>query len=91
MAIIAVWLKLEEGRVAEGLQESLEMLDSADGELLLDFSAVRRLDAPALAAMQKLADAADLRKVKLALRGTNIEIYKVIKLARLSPRFSFVT
>ena len=89
MAIIAVWLKLEEGRVAEGLQESLEKLDSADGELLLDFSAVRRLDARALAALQKLADAAELKQLKLALRGANIEIYKVIKLARLAPRFSF--
>jgi len=34
---------------------------------------------------------ADDKTVKIVLRGVNIEIYKVLKLVRLTRRFSFVS
>jgi anti-anti-sigma regulatory factor len=51
---------------------------------------VRRIDAAALGALQKLAALADQKAVKVVLSGVNVDIYKVLKLMRLEPRFSFL-
>ena len=91
MAIIAEWLKIDEERVVQDLQEAREQLDSADGELVLDFSSLRRIDPSALRAMEELARVADDKAVKVVLRGVNVDIYKVLKLVKLAPRFSFLT
>ena len=61
------------------------------GEVVLDFSSVRRIDPSALRAMEKLAGIADDKAVKVVLRGVNVDIYKVLKLVKLTPRFSFLT
>ena len=90
MATIAAWLRVDGDSVAQSLREVREKLDSADGELVLDFSSVRRLDPAAVSAMESLAAAAEEKTIKLSLRGVNIEIYKVLKLVKLSRRFSFV-
>ena len=90
MAIIAAWLKVDGEGVVRALQEAREKLDSADGEMVLDFSAVRRIDPSALREMEKLAGIADDKAVKVVLRGVNIDIYKVLKLVKLAPRFSFL-
>ena len=58
--------------------------------MVLDFSAVRRIIAPALRAIEEFVSAADEKSVKVALRGVNIDVYKVLKLARLSSRVSVV-
>jgi anti-anti-sigma regulatory factor len=91
MAIIAEWLKIDEERVVQNLQEAREQLDSADGELVLDFSSLRRIDPSALRAIEELAGRADDKSVKVVLRGVNVDIYKVLKLVKLAPRFSFLT
>lgn len=90
MEMIAVWLKIDGENVAETLQEACEKLDSADGEVVLDFSSVRRIDPSALTAMEKLAGAADDKDVKVVLRGVNVEVYKVLKLMKVTSRFSFL-
>jgi anti-anti-sigma regulatory factor len=76
--------------VAEALQAAGEKLDGAGGELVLDLSSVRRVDRNALKALEELAASADDKAVKVVLRGVNVNVYKVLKLARLAPRFSFV-
>jgi hypothetical protein len=43
MAMIAAWLKIDEERVAQELQEAAEKLDSAEDEVVLDFSCVKVL------------------------------------------------
>jgi anti-anti-sigma regulatory factor len=91
MATIAEWLRIDAERVIEALEDAREMLDSANGELVLDFSSVRRIDPGAVRALQALAATADEKTVKVVLRGVNIEIYKVLKLVKLTRRFSFVT
>jgi anti-anti-sigma regulatory factor len=91
MAIIAEWLKIDEERVVQNLQEAREQLDSADGELVLDFSSLRRIDPSVLRAIEELAGRADDKSVKVVLRGVNVDIYKVLKLVKLAPRFSFLT
>jgi anti-anti-sigma regulatory factor len=73
------------------IQGALERLDCAQHELLLDFSAVRRIDPAALLGMQQLAAKAQDKSVKVTLRGVNVEVYKVLKLVALATQFSFLT
>jgi len=90
MPMIAEWLKIDGERVVPALQEAREKLDSAEGEVVLDFSAVRRIDPGAIREMEALARIADRKAVKVMLRGVNVDIYKVLKLVKLTPRFSFL-
>ncbi|MGA2424903.1 MAG: STAS domain-containing protein [Terriglobales bacterium] len=91
MAMIAVWLKVDEERVVQALQEAEAKLDSVEGEVALDFSSVRRIDASALRALEGFAGMADDKGVKVVLRGVNVGVYKVLKLVKLTSRFSFVS
>ena len=86
----AVFLNIEETRVVLALREAGEKLDGTEGEVVLDFSSVGRIDSNALAAIEELARIADEKSVKVALRGVNVDIYKVLKLVKLSRRLSFV-
>lgn len=88
--MIAAWLKIDEERVVQGLQEAGEKLDSIEGEVALDFSSVRRIDSSALRAMEEFVGMADDKGVKVVLRGVNVGVYKVLKLVKLGSRFSFV-
>ena len=85
-----VWLGIDADNAVHALQEALAKLDDAGGEMNLDFSSVRRIDAGALGALEKLAGAADAKAVKIVLGGVNVEVYKVLKLMKLAPRFSFL-
>jgi anti-anti-sigma regulatory factor len=91
MAMIALWLKIDEKRVAQALQEAEKKLDSVEGEMALDLSSVRRIDPNALRAMKEFADLADTKGVKVVLRGVDVGVYKVLKLVNLASRFSFVS
>jgi anti-anti-sigma regulatory factor len=90
MAMISVWLNIDEKGVVPALQEVGEKLDGAEGEVIVDFAAVRRIDLSALRAMEELASIADKKSIKVLLRGVNVDVYKVLKLVKLAPRFSFV-
>jgi len=89
--MIAVWLKIDEERIVQALQEAGEKLDSVEGEVALDFSSVRRIDPSALSALEEFAGLADDKGVKVVLRGVNVGVYKVLKLVKLTSRFSFVS
>ena len=89
MEMIAVWMKIDEERVVQSLQEAGEKLDSVEGEVALDFSSVGRIDASALRAMEEFASIADKKGVKIVLCGVNVGVYKVLKLVKLGSRFSF--
>ncbi len=71
-----------------GLEDAVHSLDSGLSELILDFSSVRRIDACALKKMEQLATVADEKRVKVVLRGVNIDIYRVLKLMHLAQRFT---
>jgi anti-anti-sigma regulatory factor len=72
------------------LQEAVAMVASADGELVLDFSAVQSIDTKALAAMEGLAKGAERANLAVVFRGVHVKVYKVLKLARLTSEFSFI-
>jgi anti-anti-sigma regulatory factor len=91
MAIIASWVRVEQERAVQDLEDARDKLDTADGELVLDFASVRRIDPGAIKAMDRLAGAADDKAVKVVLRSVNVEVYKVLKLVRLTRRFSFIS
>ena len=91
MAMIAVWLKIDEERVVQALHEAGKKLDSVEGEVALDFSAVRRIDPSAVRAMEEFAGIAADKGVKVVLRAVNVDVYKVLKLVKLTSRFSFVS
>ena len=90
MTTIADPINVSGDNVAQALDEAREKLNSAEGEVLLDLSAVRRIDPNGLRALEDFAGAADAKSVKVALRGVNVDVYKVLKLARLTTRFSIV-
>jgi anti-anti-sigma regulatory factor len=91
MAIISSWVRVDEERAIQDLEDARDKLDTADGELVLDFASVRRIDPGAIRAMERLAGAADDKAVKVVLRSVNVEVYKVLKLVRLTRRFSFIS
>jgi anti-anti-sigma regulatory factor len=68
--------------------EAVESL-SAGGEVVLDFSAVLRIDPEMAGALEELADRAAQAAGKVVLRDVNIDVYKVLKLLNLAQRFSF--
>jgi anti-anti-sigma regulatory factor len=73
------------------LQEATTAVAQAEGELLLDFSAVQHIDAKSLFALEQLAEKAEQAKVAVVIRGVNVKIYKVLKLAGLASSFSFLS
>ncbi|HWS97874.1 MAG TPA: STAS domain-containing protein [Candidatus Methylomirabilis sp.] len=91
MTTIVDWHKVDGDRVAQDLAEAREKLIRAEGEVLLDFSGVRRIDPSGLHAVEDFAVAADAKSVKVVLRGVNVDVYKVLKLARLTGRLAFVS
>ena len=66
------------------IDHALATLDTCGGELQLDFTTVDRLDAPALAALERLSAAARQKDVKVTLRGAPVHVYKVLKLTKLT-------
>jgi anti-anti-sigma regulatory factor len=92
MTIDAEWIKIDPERILCVLrQEAVEKINSGPGEVILDFSSVLRVDSNVVGAMEELAGLAEERSVKVALRGVNLDVYKVLKLLRLTERFSFLT
>ena len=89
MATNAVWVKVDGERVVKAFEEAREKLANAHDEVVVDFSSVYRIDSGALRALEAVADAGGGKETKVVLRGVNIDIYKVLKLMKLAPRFAF--
>jgi anti-anti-sigma regulatory factor len=92
MTTNAVWVRVDPARITDALlKEGVEKVNSAESEAILDFSNVLRIDGTATRALEELAGLAEGRSVKVVLRGVNVGIYRVLKLLKLTRRFSFVT
>ncbi len=85
-----VQFEINAERVVQSLQQVGEKLDSSGGEVMLDFAVVQRIDPSALRALEQLARMAEAKSVKVSLHGVSVEIYKVLKLSRLTSRLAFV-
>lgn len=91
MPTIAAWPNLVEGHEVQALREATEKLDSAEGEVVFDFSSIQRIDANTLVALEKFAQSAEEKTVSVVLRNVNVDIYKALMLVRLISRFSFLS
>jgi anti-anti-sigma regulatory factor len=80
---------VEEERIVPLLQEAADGLVRAQGEVVLDFSGVRRIDSRALRAMEDFARVAEEKAVKIVLRGVNVDVYKVLKLNKVAGGLCF--
>ena len=89
MPVQSVSVNIDGARVTPALQEAIENLKGADGEVFLDFSGVDRVAPSALKAMEKLAGMAGEKSIKVVLRGVSVGVYKALKLMNLTGRFSF--
>ena len=89
MTIVAEYYKIDGEHVAQSLNDVREKLETDKGEVVLDLSGVLRIDTGVLRAIEGLAVAAEQKSVRTTLRGVNVNVYKVLKLARLTGRFSF--
>jgi anti-anti-sigma regulatory factor len=87
----ATLMSIDETRLETSLREAARKLERADGETVLDFSLVQRLDPGALRALEELAAAAEGRPAKIILSGVKVDVYKVLKLVKLSEHFSFLS
>ena len=89
MASDGVRLSVEGEGAAHILREARNTLESAQGEVVLNFSSVQQIDSGALRAMDELADTASAKGIQLVLNNVSVDIYKVLKLMGLASRFSF--
>ena len=71
--------------------DAVEKLQSAEGELVLNFSSVVRIDSRAALAMEELADLASQSSRKIELRAVNTTIYRTLKLLKLARRFTVLS
>jgi anti-anti-sigma regulatory factor len=82
--------KIDGRHIAESLRAVRTKLDGTEVEAVLDFTSVLRIDPAGLREMEDLA-AMEVTAEKICLLHVNVEIYKVLKLAKLSARFNFRT
>lgn len=87
--MIAVRLKIDGERVLAALKEASEKLEGAEGEVILDFSSVRRVETGALQELSALTAAAEQKGVTLVAHGVSPELYKILKLTEFAPRLKF--
>jgi anti-anti-sigma regulatory factor len=90
MAIVAEWLKVDGDHVRESLEAAIARVHEGETELVLDFSPVRRIGSDALAQLCELAAVAEAKKARIAIRGVNVDVYRVLKTARLASGFTFL-
>jgi anti-anti-sigma regulatory factor len=81
------WL-VDGDRIAQSLQQAGAKSASGEGGLVLDFSGVRRIDAGGLSALEEIVSTG--KPAKVVLIGVSVDVYKVLKLAKLEGRLSFV-
>jgi anti-anti-sigma regulatory factor len=89
MPRLAVRLEVDETNIVTALEKASNELTGPEGEVLLDCTTLGRFDGNALRALENLARVAREKEVTVAMRGVNAELYKVLKLARLTASFVF--
>ena len=90
MPMIAVFLNIDEQNLVVALEQAGTKLNGTEGEAVIDLCSVRRIGPGGLRAMEEFGRIADAKAVKVVLRGVNVDVYKVLKLAKLTGHFSFV-
>ncbi len=90
MSKIAVLLKVDQ-KIDGVLSAAADKLNGNVGEVLLDLSAVHRVDPRGVHAIEEFVTRAQTRGVKVGVRLTDVDVYKVLKLVKLAPLFVSVS
>lgn len=88
MPTIAV-IRIEGNLLQDAVESARIKLDEGESQVVMDFSLVRRLDSRLLASISDLAVIAKAKDNSIILHAVNVEVYKALKLARLTSPFSF--
>ncbi len=91
MTTNTVWIQVDPGNMQGFRDAAAERLTRENGEVVLDFSAVKRIDTNGVRALEDLAGLADEQSVRLVLCAVNMDIYRVLKLLKLAQRFTIRT
>jgi anti-anti-sigma regulatory factor len=90
MTTNSAWIKVDPERIIDALKhEAFDQIENGQC-VVLDFSSVSRVDAGSLKALEGLAHLARERSAQIALQGVSLDIYKVLKLVKLTPHLSFM-
>jgi anti-anti-sigma regulatory factor len=89
MVASPVVVNIDEQRLALALEQAAKQLESGVNEISVDFSAVRRIDASHARKLEGLAHSE--KGVKIILCGVNVDVYKTLKLLKLTNHFLFVS
>lgn len=89
MASKAASMQEKDESLIHSLKDALKKTETAEGELLLDLSRTPRIDSAELKMLEELGAKAQHKNIKVILRGVNVDIYKVLKLGKVAPRFTF--
>jgi len=71
------------------IDDAVQKIKGGEREVMLDFSAVPRIDGTVVRALEELAGLADERSARVVLRSVNVDIYRVLKQLKLTERFTF--
>jgi anti-anti-sigma regulatory factor len=91
MTTNATWIQVDPQRMQAFRDEAIARLTRAAGEVVLDFSSVKRIDTNGVRALEELAGRADEKSINLVLRAVNMDVYRVLKLLKLAQRFTILT
>lgn len=72
------------------LEKAAKALDGSQNEAVFNLSQVRRLDSHDLRELEEFVRTAEEKKIKIVLRGVNVDLYKTLKLAKLDCKFVFL-
>lgn len=89
MGTTPVVVNIDEQRLVLALEQAAKQLDDGASDITVDFTSVRRMDASHVTRMEDLARRE--KGVKIVLRGVNVDVYKALKLLKLTNHFLFVS
>jgi len=89
MATVADLIAIDPKNVTRSLLQGAEKLSAAPADATFDFSTVQQIDAGGVHALEQVARIANEKSVHIVLRAVNVDVYKVLKLVKLTQRFSF--
>lgn len=71
------------------IEDAVQKINGGEREVMLDFSAVARIDGNVVRALEELAGLADEKSATVVLHSVNVDIYRVLKQLKLTERFTF--
>jgi anti-anti-sigma regulatory factor len=82
-------VEVDPTRFVECIEDAILQVVRGETQVILDISALQRLDAAGLKGIEKLVEIAEAKGVRPIVRGARVEAYKVLKLLGLANRLTY--